>query len=118
MDWLELALEQRHPAFLAGYLRFEAAYLDGVYAGERAMLDLVWKLYATRKVLPEADPFKAFAFNHAAELEARDRLGVTRQYMDSHRLDVIDLNPALADDARAEGERIYERCCAEARMPR
>jgi len=142
MDWLELALEQRHPAFMAGYLRwdvlpgedawmfryaerladfnrhFEAAYLDGVYAGERAMLDLAWKLYATRKVLPESDPFKAFAFNHAAELDARDRLGTKRQYMDSYRLEAIDLNPALADDARAEGERIYERCCADARMPR
>lgn len=142
MDWLELAVEQRHPAFLAGYLRwellprddawmvryaerlanfnrrFEAAYLDGVYGGERGMLDLAWKLYATRKILPEPDAFLAFAFNHAAELDARERVGVTRDYMDSYRLEVIDLEPALADEARAEGERIYERCCAEARMPR
>ncbi|HMB38124.1 MAG TPA: hypothetical protein VKO85_03520 [Wenzhouxiangellaceae bacterium] len=142
MDWLELALEQHHPAFLAGYLRwdllpdddawmvryaerlaqfnrrFEVAYLDGVYAGEREMLDLAWKLYATHKVLPEPDPFMAFAFNHAADLEARATPEMTRQYMDSFRLDTIDLDAAQAELARAEGERIYDRCCADARMPR
>lgn len=142
MDWLELALEQRHPAFLAGYLRwevlphddawmvryaerlanfnrrFEAAYLDGVYAGEWAMLDLAWRLHATRMILPDPDPFMAFAFNHAAELEARESPGMTRQYMDSYRLEAIGLDPEMVDDAYAEGERIYERCCAEARMPR
>ncbi|MFU8833305.1 MAG: hypothetical protein ACNA7J_14275 [Wenzhouxiangella sp.] len=142
IDWLELALEQRHPEFLAGYLRwgllpadnawkirhaerladfnrrFEAAYLDGVYAGERKMLDLTWKLYATRTVLPEPDRFKAFAFNHAADLAARESTGMTREYMDSYRLEAIELNAAQVDDARAEGERIYERCCAEARMPK
>lgn len=142
IDWIELALEQRRPAFLAGYLRwdvlpeddawmvrhaerlanfnrsFEAAYLDGIHAGERSLLDLAWRLYATRTVVPEPDPFLAFALNHAAELDARDRAGVRRQYMDSFRLEAIDLEPAMVKDARAEGERIYERCCDEARMPR
>lgn len=142
MDWLELALEQRHPKFLAGYLRwellpdrdawmvrhaerlanfnqrFQAAYLDGVYAGERGMLDLAWKLYATRKILAEPDPFRAFAFNHAADLDARERAGVTRQFMDSFRIEQIGLAPERVDDARDQGEQIYARCCAEARMPR
>lgn len=142
IDWIELALEQAHPAFLAGYLRwdllpeddawmvrhaerladfnrrFEAAYLDGIHAGERSLLDLAWRLYATRTVVPEPDPFLAFALNHAAALDARDRAGVTRQYMDGFRLEAIGLDPSMIDDARAEGEKIYERCCADARMPR
>lgn len=141
MDWFELALEQRHPAFLAGYLRwellppddawvvrhaerlasfnrrFEAAYLDGVYAAELSMLDLAWRLYATRKVLPEPESFKAYAFNHAADLEARESPGMTRQYMDSYRLEAIGLDPARVDEARAEGERIHDRCCADRRTP-
>ena len=109
MDWLDLALEQRHPEFLAGYLRwdilpedrawrirhaerlalfnqrFEAAYLDGVYAGELSMLDLAWRLYAIEKVLPKTDPYRAFVFNHAADLAARDQLGMRRQYSESIR---------------------------------
>ncbi len=141
MEWLELALEQRHSAFLAGYLRwellpdddawmvryaerlaqfnrrFEVAYLEGVYAGQRGMLDLAWKLYATRKILPKPDLLMAFAFNHAADLEVRESPGMTRQYMDSFRLEVIGLDPAQADEARTEGERIHDRCCADRRTP-
>lgn len=142
MDWLELALEQRHPAFLAGYLRwdilpddkawrvryaerlasfnqrFEIAYLDGVYAGEFSMLDLASRLYSMRQVLHEPDPYRAFAFNHAADLAVRRNVGMRREFAAGTRLNAADLDPALVREARAEGERIYERCCADARMSR
>ncbi|MEX2500136.1 MAG: hypothetical protein WD397_14805 [Wenzhouxiangellaceae bacterium] len=142
MDWLELALEQRHPEFLTGYLqwdllpdnfawvvrhaerlaafnrRFEVVYLDAVYAGERELLDMAWRLYASYKVLAEPNPFIAAAFDHAADLDARARTGVTRQYPEIFRQQRINIEPSMVDDARAEGRRIYDRCCAGARMPR
>ena len=142
MDWLELALEQRHPEFLTGYLRwdilpddkawraryaerlaafnqrFELAYLDGVYAGDLAMLDLASRLYTMQKVLPERDPYRALAFDHAANLAARRNVSMRRVFSESSRLNATGLDPRLVNEARAEGERIHDRCCTDIRIPR
>lgn len=142
MDWLEQALLEQPPDFFRvlleeSWVPFRDAWVvrnaerlsvfnDGVLAavrlrvaqGDRELLARAWSFFADGRFQPEADPFMAAVYaNAASHLPPNER----RERFDAAWMDV-QFGDALSkhqlERAAELGGALYDRCCADARIPR
>lgn len=142
MDWLEQALLEQPPDFFRAVLEDGlvpsdnawvvrnaerlAAFNDGVLAavrsrvagGDRELLASAWSFFAHGHFQPEPDLLAAAVFGHAASHlpmdERRGRFGA--DWLGAQLGD--ELTDAELRRAAELGAELYDRCCADARMPR
>ncbi len=142
MDWLELALEQRHSAFLAGYLRWEllpdddawmvryaerlarfnlgflSALRARVMAGDREVVARAWKAFSGRRFMPEPDLMQAWTHGLVARRLPQPWSALAPTDEDFQRLVDAGLGNDELARAQSAADGLWRRCCAEARMPR
>lgn len=142
MDWLEQALLEQPPGFfrivLEGWwvpsdkawvvrnAERLAVFNDGVLAavrsrvarGDRALLARAWSFFAGGRFQSEPDLLTAAVYANAAShlppAEHRRRFGA--EWMNRRFGEALDKDQLR--HAAELGAALYERCCADARMPR
>lgn len=141
MDWLEQALLEQPPDFFRVLLEEPwvpstnawvvrnaerlSVFNDGVLAavrsnvarGDRELLARAWSFFADGRFQPEPDPLTAAVYaNAASHLPPHERHGrFDAAWMDAQFGDALGENQL--ERAAELGAELYDRCCADARMP-